>query len=48
MEYVKYTTSVFISMHLPSFRNYVLRQPLLSKLSQEKDKNQELHVAFKF
>lgn len=48
MEYVKYTTSVFISMHFPSFRNDVLRQPLLFKLSHEKDKNQELHVTFKF
>lgn len=44
MEYVKYTTSVFIYMHFPSLRNYVLRQPLLFKL----DKNQELQSSQKF
>lgn len=48
MEHVKYTTSVFIAMHFLSFRNDVLSQPLLFKLSHEKDKNQELHITFKF
>lgn len=44
MKYVKYTTSVFIAMHFPSFRNDVLTQ----ELSHEKDKNQEPHITFKF